>query len=385
MNWISEWKQWLVDGQITDAPDIYLEASALAILSTIVNRGVFVRFGHRRLYPQMYLILVGKSSLFRKSTCLDLASKFVTAVKPEMILEQAFSSEYFIQSVAEKKRGVIFVDEFITLLDVLKREYSSEVKRLIVELFDREMPWSRGTLGGGQTIISDPFLNIISATTPSWLQEAISEGDIKGGMIPRFVMVLATHKDRIIKFPGQGRSDIEKQLVEELYEISLQNRELYLSDTAKELFTAHVDFLEHETTIKGDIFGAFYARLVSYLLKFATLYHMSNTDNKGCEISGESMTKAIAFAKRVAESQEKTVMNLAWSSYQIKRQQVMEILESAGMRGIMYSNLLRKVTLPTQELMRVLESLSAEETVIMSTRESAGSKPGTWVVLKEYA
>jgi len=384
-NWITNFIDWIDSGSVTDAPLIYQEVSALMILSCIVNRNIFVNFGHRHIYPSLWCVLLGKSGMFRKSTMIDLVSKFVLAIKPDFVMEQESSSEYFATTLAEKSKVLFVQDEFISLLDSFKKEYSSLTKRLLVELYDREIPWSRGTMGGGKVEIIDPFVNIITGTTPAWLQQAISESDIKGGFLPRFLLIYANEKERNIQFPGFGNEKVKNNLIEGLDMLSKITYQAQLSKEAEEIYVQFSHYLDKITKEKGDIIGSFNSRLCIYSLKLALLYHVSDLERIADEvISEEDMQKGVSFAKRVCATQEKILSNLAFSPYQIKRQRILDILEFSGKEGMQYSVLLRKLQMPTRELMVIIESLQIEEVVTMQQKKGAGKKPSNWLCLSEH-
>ncbi len=383
-DWLSSYKNWIISGNITDACEMFLESSALMILSTVVNRNVFLTYGNDRIFPSLWILLIGRSGETRKSTCIRLANRFVVYIKPNMVMEQAASDEYFRETLAEKGRAIIIQDEFISFLDSLKKEYSSLTKKLLTELFDRDMSWSSGTKGQGRIVINDPFINIVSATSPAWLQEAISESDIKGGFLPRFMMVFAEKKEREIDgIPGYGDEKRKKGLIEGLDMISKITYQAQLSNEAGVVYKEFQQYLKKETKEKGDVIGSFNARLDIYSLKLALLYHVSDLDRIADEtISVDDMQKGVDFASRVCASQEKILSNLAFSQYQVKRQKVLDIIEFCGEEGIMHSKLMRKIQVDKSEFRKIIDSLLEEESIFYTDEESSGKKPGRWYKLK---
>lgn len=378
-DFVESFKAWIIEGQITDAPSIFLESAALMIMSLATRRNIYFDFGNKKFYPNFWMLIVAKSALFRKSTVLNIISEFTHKIDPDLILPQEFSSESFSLTLSEYPQGVLLIDEFITLLKSMNKEYSSNVKQMMTELFDRDMPWTRRTIGGGIVEIRNPFLNIFAATTPAWFQKAIGEDDIQGGFIPRFLLIPAWKKERQIDFPNPGDPEKLKDLESYIKELSRINYGSVFSPKAKEVWNVYSRKMEGMMKVKGDIVSSFLSRLVIYVLKVAMLYHISDATTVSKNEIGEApVERAIKYIELIRLGEEKILDNLAFNTYQIKRQKVLDTLEWAGEEGIMWSNLLKKMRMPSNELHSVLSDLEQEETVESTMRGAATGKQGKW-------
>ena len=65
---------WWVEetAKVTDAPLVFLELSALSLVSICVGRSIHIMHGNRALYPNIWVALIGPSGEGRKSTCMEL-------------------------------------------------------------------------------------------------------------------------------------------------------------------------------------------------------------------------------------------------------------------------------------------------------------------------
>ncbi len=63
-------------GEVTDAPRKYHEIIALGVIATIVNRNVYLEGGVNSLYPNLWIVIIGKSTIMRKTASLNLGSQF---------------------------------------------------------------------------------------------------------------------------------------------------------------------------------------------------------------------------------------------------------------------------------------------------------------------
>ena len=61
--------------EITDAPEKYHRWIAYAVASCAVNRNVWMANGHKRLYSNLYMNLIGPSTINRKSFAVNYKSR----------------------------------------------------------------------------------------------------------------------------------------------------------------------------------------------------------------------------------------------------------------------------------------------------------------------
>src|SRR5690606_28183816 len=80
-----------VFGPTTDAPYQYHVFSAFALMASLLGRRVWVRDGAGKLYPNLFVLLLGPSSLYRKSTCIGIAQDSARSVEgpPDQRTENA--------------------------------------------------------------------------------------------------------------------------------------------------------------------------------------------------------------------------------------------------------------------------------------------------------
>ena len=162
LDFVETYKKWIKDGEITDAPDIYIETSALMILSTTIRRNIHFYFGSRKLFTNLWVVLIGKSSLLRKSTCMNIAMDFIDN---DLILPQDVTPQKLIEILSFKPQGVFFWDEIMSILKSFNRDYMAGAKSMLTELFDRTRDYKKETLEYTR-IVKEPFINIMAGTTP---------------------------------------------------------------------------------------------------------------------------------------------------------------------------------------------------------------------------
>ena len=99
--------------------------------------------------------------------------------------------------------------------------------------------WEHSTKTTGSTIVTNPWLNIIGATTPAWLKQNFPESMIGGGLASRIVWVYGDSKRNYTPYPHmvQDRDDYmetERKLVEDLMVMDELMGEYHLTKEAVE-------------------------------------------------------------------------------------------------------------------------------------------------------
>ena len=114
MNFLKEYP--LYCAEMTDAPMEFHQAVALGVLASACGNNFYFPFGDNRVYPNMYLILLGTSSDTRKSTSLQFGKNILQHAKPEIIHPNEFSHEKLLQVMSKRPTGVFFYSEFLSLM-----------------------------------------------------------------------------------------------------------------------------------------------------------------------------------------------------------------------------------------------------------------------------
>ena len=258
-----------IASSITDAPKDYHLGSILAVLSTVIGPNVSspIMTGlTRKLKPNLYVLLIGESSLFRKSTALYLAVELLKKIpdcfgedsKEEekrygLILPQSFSPEALLVILSKRdgRPSLLVKDEISGLLNAFRRTYMAGTKEDLIKLYDGDRI-EQMTLGRGYIRICNPYLSWLSATTPDSFSSAFEDGDISSGLIPRFLVVYPDNhgwgkrieiiSDDLENFPrfSSLQEDIKK-----IYSYWGKNRVTYhLSERGLEIFNRLISKLE---------------------------------------------------------------------------------------------------------------------------------------------
>ncbi len=352
---------------ITDGPRKYQEILALSIIATVLNGKVFISSGVNNLYPNLFVVLIGKSTIMRKSVSLGIARDLISSKNEDLIFPSDFSPEGFFELLEDKPKGVIVWSEFGGFLNKTNKSYMAGTKEFLTDAFDCPKYLKKKLVKKDVIGIENPYINIMTATSMIWFVNNISEGDIMGGFLGRFIYVPSLPSDKDKWYPKAQKPDvkIKNDLVLKLKEISKLKGEVTFPPEAEEL---HIDWLKsHESDLENipDSKGisGFYGRLADYLLKFSLLFEISNTGS--LIVSENSIKRAIQLVETLKDSVNDVLdKHVSFSEEEKSKKRVLSIIREH--KNIDKSNLLR-TGFTKKTLDPILETLLEEGSIFEST------------------
>lgn len=215
-----------------EAPDAFHFWSGVAAIAGALRGKVWVDMGFFQWKPNFFIIFVAKPGLIQKSTSMGVSMDMLRQVDgihfgPNSTTWQAITDSFAQASEIVQLPGdggdyemsclTIAASELGTFLDPKNKDMVD----MLVDLWDgRNVPWTRTTRGEGTKVIRNPWINIIGATTPAWLENNFPEYAIGGGFTSRTIFVFGDRKRRFSAYPSlemNAEDDkLEAQLVHDL-------------------------------------------------------------------------------------------------------------------------------------------------------------------------
>lgn len=290
---------------LTDAPLEFHLGSGLTALSTACgSKIIYPGYGGRRQWPNLYTLLIAPSGLYRKSTSVGIAEDLIADVDVEMILSGEQSREKFLSLLKTTPNVMYPISEFAAVLSMWQRDYSQGFREIVVDLFDCRQEYSRQTLKDGKMTILRPALNILAASTLDWLKEKLTEGDLRGGLMGRFIIIPgATKGDDPGLNPNYDKAK-RANLASYLKGIrTLNNSWVDVSQILTE-YNSWVRKAEAEMAkdFNPELLG-FQSRLASHVLKLAVLLCVSDQPEpqKKYTLTSDNLHKATILGKWLIE------------------------------------------------------------------------------------
>ena len=279
-----------------ESPARFQYWSALAAVSAIAKKNVFINRYIYKLYPNIYVILVGKSGL-RKGNPVTLSKNMVLTANSTRIMAGRNSVQSIIKELGKAKSlesgGIIKEASAFIVSGEMDAFFikDPDAMTVLTDLYDthaHEPEWKNTTKTQGTNILKNPCITLLGGTNEDHFKSAIAEKDVRGGFIARTIIVFES-KRRLINDLTERPSIVPnvKELAAHLTKISEMKGEVKLTPEAKSIYRPwykDMSLLEHDDTT-GTI-----ERIGDTVLKVAMLIAL--TSEMMC-ITGEHMQEAI--------------------------------------------------------------------------------------------
>ena len=272
--------------EITDAPRAYHEAIARFVLSSVVNRKIWLPFGPQKLHPNIYMLIVGPSTLKRKSWSVKLGRKLIAEIYPDFTIQETSSRQAFISEFARRDRtpcgaGMIHIDELKGFVDRVKMgNWHQGFFQDLSSFYDGESFRRRRGVDEKEKEeyrIDDPFLNIAACCSFDWLSSSIEASDLLGGFFSRFLWIVDNEPVTQIKtHPSPGDAMKYQLLVQKLYRINEYMGPAAWSPDADAIYHAWIQ--EWRLKNQGGQWDSNYDRMTFVAQKLALLQAISRTE-----------------------------------------------------------------------------------------------------------
>lgn len=182
--------------QQTGASEDYHEAVILGLLATLVG-DTRADLSVGPLPLNLYLVLVGPSSISYKSTSQKIGQRLIESVLPDTVLADRMTGEGGIYGLAARsyRSSLWMPDELgVTLTQIYTRDFMRPLEELFLTLYGEDRyVYQRAS---GVTNVNGVRLSIVGAATPESLSGAGS-GAVLGGLLPRFGIVFPPVSDSV--------------------------------------------------------------------------------------------------------------------------------------------------------------------------------------------
>lgn len=194
---------------VTDAPAEYLVTAILPAIGAAISTNRWIKWGTKNIYPNIWAMLVGQSTLMRKSTALNIGSHILRQLNEEnsdrhYILPNDGSLAGFLEVLNSEKNGILVHSEVASMLENMSKGYNLSMKSLFTDFFDVPSQHKIRMKGEGEIIIVKPIFGIASGTTMNWLKQNITKSDRESGFLARFLYCHREIKDRTLAIPCEA-------------------------------------------------------------------------------------------------------------------------------------------------------------------------------------
>lgn len=187
---VEEYIEWA--SSLGDAATQYHQAGAFTILSALLSGRVTLPTSYGPVVPNLWFMILGDTTLTRKTTAMDIATDLLQDVDPDAILATDGSVEGLLQGLSTRPRrpSIFLRDEFSGLLEMItKKDYYAGMAEVLTKLYDGKL--QKRILRKEEITVRDPILLIFAGGIRNRVQGLLTHEHVSSGFIPRFIFVTA--------------------------------------------------------------------------------------------------------------------------------------------------------------------------------------------------
>ena len=316
-DWITEY---LTYTENTESAAIFHKWTAISLLAAVLRRKVWFNFGRIKIFPNLYIVFVAEPGVARKTQAIGFGEEILTEVSGITLaadvttiqallddLEESVSS-HLLPSGENFSHASLTVSsgEFESFLGDKKE--NSRMLVVLTDLFDcKQRPFKTRTRHSGSNEIANPFLNIIAATTPDSLANALPSTAIGGGLTSRIIFIWAEGKRRKVDVPEKPPAIIKSNLVKDLVVISRISGGYSFSPEGREWWSKYYqafDETDPNRICKDPAFRGWYSRKPLFILKLATILTASTTSTQ--LVGPPALDRALLYLEEAERTMTKT-------------------------------------------------------------------------------
>lgn len=346
----------------TDAPPIYHVGCAATAVSVAVADTIDLvwepRHGKGSAIPlNLWTMIVGRSSLDRKSTSVNLVTDLINDAIPHKVAPISGSVEGLVEFLADQPCAIFIAPELAALLDQMEASYWKQGRTLLMDLYDGRSSYMRKLRGHEPVVIRDPRVCMLAASALTLLDQTTRATDWSGGFLAR---VLPIYAERNTWRPARGSNDRKREdLSDALADIACLSRTtVKTTEQARRMharFSKQMDELAQRSPahMHGPI-----CRLADHVQRVAAIYALTTDSDLGYS----HMQQAIAFGRLCLGSIKAITDKVARDPMMRLRNRVLDLLMQ-NPEGIWKRDLLRRAPALVKQLDPVLATLQEEERV----------------------
>lgn len=197
-HWIESYVSWATKRSPL-TPAHFHEAIAYTLAACAIAGRICVRTPQGRIYPNLYTLLLGKTSVYAKTVAMDLGQELAAlSMIDDRVINSVFTPESIIGELAGEKPTnltklsewqqqhwkdssrwgacrMFRLDEAGVFFNALRRDYNAGLQDLWMKFYDCPPVVERTTFSHGLHVIEQPVLSCLFATTPASIAPMIRD------------------------------------------------------------------------------------------------------------------------------------------------------------------------------------------------------------------
>ena len=392
---LDTYREWAEEA--TDAVPDFHNISMLTVLSAIVSSSVRLETTAGPITPNIWGMILGESTLTRKTTAMRMAMDFLLQIDPALIVATDGTAEGLLSALSERpnKASIFYKDEVSGLFESMgKKDYLAGLQETFTALYDVP-PITTRRLRKETIVIESPAFVTLCGGIPNRIFAAVDESFVTSGYLPRFIIVSgdAEVEDRRDLGPPTEIDTSKKagilNKIADIYEVyatdikqKIGGQTMFMPPryTAKmtpDAWKLNANFNRAmlnagNESLARDMALPTMDRMSRNLLKIAVIFAAirQKPDERGAILVEElDLVNAASYIQRWAENSVELILNAGRGKNEKKLEKIYQWI--AEHPGVLRSNLMNQHRLMAMDATIVLQTLE-ERGLIRSERRGRG-------------
>ena len=294
----------------TEAPRNFWFWGGVFTLAAALQRKVWLPFGLKNIYPNIYVMLVAPPAGRKGDPCM-VAKQMLEALKLAVSVDST-SKRALTKELEEISKSQIFYhgkkSKPQASLAIISKELSSllaiDLKNMIevlTDLFDSHDRWTYKTSSQGGDFIEGVCVSCLVATTPIWLANNLPAEAIGGGYTSRNIIVYEEKEYKDVAIPPIPDARLYRALLGDLNHVATLVGEFRWEEEAQNYFKEWYPSLKKlRRHIKDDRMHPFLGRLHVIAIKVCMALRVSYSDD--LVITKPDLEKAVLILTEIART-----------------------------------------------------------------------------------
>lgn len=239
---LEDWLQTFVDyTDHMEAPRLMRSWSGISAVASALRRKVWIDQDQFIWTPSLYIIFVGPPGVITKSTTTDLSSSLLRELPsglvrfgPNNITWQALATSFAGASESFEYPAGEGAWHPMSAITLVSRELGSllnpkdqDLVNLFIELYDGAKVYEKVTKMSGTDVVECPWINMLGATTPSWIADNVPRSALGGGLVSRCIFLYGDTKEKFVAYPSdaiknkEAHRAVREALIQDLEHIAV--------------------------------------------------------------------------------------------------------------------------------------------------------------------
>lgn len=213
---LSDWLQAYAEyTENTEPPASYHTWTGISVIAGALQRKVYMDWNFQRIFPNMYIVLVGPSGRCKKGTAMNLGKDIMSKIKGINYTANAMTKEALIKRFKESESsftdpdagkvaaaGNLYMHSSLTCfsdeLSVFLGNNDIKFLSSLTDWYDSHENWEYETVGRGKEDLKGICLNLLGGTAPDWFQSILPEEAVGGGFTSRIFFIVEERKRKTV-------------------------------------------------------------------------------------------------------------------------------------------------------------------------------------------